>query len=262
LEWMGTGVHREGRRWVLDHRRSLYNVKLTNDEVLALYLAARLLSRHSDEHNPHVVMALAKLADAVRNRSPIVARHIDQAAATVRERHARPEYIEALEVLTRGWVEGRKVRLSYWSFSKRETTERTFAPYYLEPSAIGYACHAIGYDELRAQIRTLKVERIRQATLTDERFAAPPEIDVRQWLASAWGIIWSEEDEVEVGLRFAARVVPRLKESTWHHSQRIEELPDGSCVLTVRVGSTLELKPWVRQFRGMLAEYVPVVPHA
>lgn len=58
LESRGTGLLKYGRRWTIDHRRSIHAVKLTTDEVLALYLAARLLSRHSDEHNPHVVQAL------------------------------------------------------------------------------------------------------------------------------------------------------------------------------------------------------------
>src|SRR5436309_701812 len=57
LESRGTGLIQHGRRYLLDHRRSLHTIKMTNDEVMALYLAARLLSRHSDEHNPHVVKA-------------------------------------------------------------------------------------------------------------------------------------------------------------------------------------------------------------
>src|SRR5689334_19548779 len=58
LEDLGTGLIKDGRRYLIDHRRSFHRVRLSNDEALALYLAARLLSRHSDEHNPHVVKAL------------------------------------------------------------------------------------------------------------------------------------------------------------------------------------------------------------
>src|SRR5262249_13210955 len=222
LEDMGTGVHREGRRWKLDFRRSLYHLKLTNDEVLALYLAARLLSRHSAEHNPHVVKALEKLADAVRIRSPLLARHMDDAATSVRNRRTRPEYVEVLEVLTRGWIEGRTVRLRYRSYTKGEITERTFAPCFIEPSAIGFACHVIGHDELRDEIRTFKVERIQQATLTEDHFEIPPNFQPLRLLANAWGIIWSEEEEVEVRLRFSPRASQRVRESIWHHSQHIE----------------------------------------
>jgi proteasome accessory factor B len=109
LEGRGTGLIQHGRRYLLDHRRSLYTLKMTNDEVQAVYLAARLLSRHSDEHNPHVVRALEKLADALRTRSPLIAHHIDQAAVAVRTRRTRRAYVEALEALTQGWAEQRKV---------------------------------------------------------------------------------------------------------------------------------------------------------
>ena len=118
LEGRGTGLVKQGRRYILDHRRSLHSVKLSSNEVLALYLAARLLARHSDEHNPLVIKALEKLADALDARSPLMAQHIAQAAAAVRSRRTRREYVEALEVLMQGWAEGRKVRLRYRSYTK------------------------------------------------------------------------------------------------------------------------------------------------
>jgi proteasome accessory factor B len=241
----------------MDHRRSLHSVKLTSNEVLALYLAARLLSRHSDEHNPHVVRALEKLADALDAKSPLIAHHIAQAAAAVRQRRMRREYVEALEILTQGWAEGRKVRLRYRSYTKDETTERTFAPYFIEPSGIGYACYVIGFDELRGAMRTLKIERIHEAQITNERFVVPSNFDPQQLLASAWGVIWRDEGEIEVTLRFAPTVVRRVKESVWHPSQRIEDLPDGACLFTVQLGSTLEFKPWVRQWGAAVTVISP-----
>ncbi|HMO58785.1 MAG TPA: WYL domain-containing transcriptional regulator [Roseiflexaceae bacterium] len=248
LESRGTGFIQNGRRYVVDHRRSIHQVKLTNNEILALYLAARLLSRHSDEHNPHVVFALEKLADSINSKSPIIARHIVQAATAVRYRRVHREYVETLEILTQAWAEGRKVALLYQSYQKDETTERMFQPYFIEPSGIGYACYVIGFDELRGELRTFKVERIRAARLTNERFAIPMAFDPQHLLASAWGVVWRDEETIEIVLRFSEQVVRRVKESVWHHSQRIEDLPDGACLFTVRVGSTLEIKPWIRQW--------------
>lgn len=257
LEGRGTGLIQEGRRYILDHRRALHTIKMTNDEVLALYLAARLLSRHSDEHNPHVVRALDKLSDALQSKSPLVAEHIARAASAVRERRVRREYIEALEVITQAWATGRKVRLRYRSYSKDETTERTFAPYFIEPSGIGYACHVIGFDELRGELRTFKVERIHEAVLTGEPFTIPADFDPQQLLVSAWGVIWRDAGAIEVTLRFAPEVVRRVKESVWHFSQRLEDLPDGSCLFTVRVGSTMEMKPWIRQWGAAVTVVAP-----
>lgn len=258
LQSVGTVLTKEKRRWRLDVRRSLYGVKLSSHEMMALYLAARLLSRQSDEHNPHVVTALEKLADALCTRSPLMASHIANAAVAVRERPTRETYVESLETLTLAWVQGRKVRLRYRSYTKGETTERVFAPYFIEPSSIGYACYVIGFDELRAAVRTLRVERIYDAQLTDDRYDIPATFDPLHLLASAWGVIWSDDGETEVTLRFAPAVVRRVKESTWHHTQRIEELPDGSCLFTVRVGSTMEFKPWVRQWGGAVEVVRPI----
>jgi proteasome accessory factor B len=258
LESMGTGLIKQGRCYILDHRRSLHNIKLSLNELLAIYLAVRLLSRHSDEHNPHVVRALEKLADTLRAKSPLIARHIEQAATAVRSRQTRREYVEALEVLTQGWAEGKKVRLRYRSYTKDEMTERTFSPYFIEPSGIGYACYVIGHDDLRSAIRTLKVERVYDAQLTDEHFTIPESFDPQRLLASAWGVIWRDQGEIEVMLRFAPSVVRRVKESIWHHSQRVEDLPDGSCLFIVKVGSTQEVRPWIRGWGAAVEVLEPV----
>jgi len=54
---------------------------------------------------------------------------------------------------------------------------------------------------------------------------------------------------VEVRLQFPpGRVADRVRESEWHYSQKREDLPDGGCILSVTVGSTLEMKPWIRQW--------------
>ena len=257
LESMGTGLIKEGHRHILDHRRSLHYVKLTNNEALALYLAARLLSRHSDEHNPHVVRALEKLADALEVKSPLIAGHVAQAAAAVRGRRIRREYVESLEIITQAWAERRTVRLRYRSYTKDETTERTFAPYFIEPSGIGYACYVIGFDHLRGAMRTLKIERIYDARLNDEHFEVPNQFDPHALLASAWGVIWRDDVDIEVVLRFAPSVVRRVKESVWHHSQRIEDLADGSCLFSVKVGSTMEMKPWIRQWGSAVTAISP-----
>ena len=85
---MGTGLIKEKRRYILDHRRSLHSIKLSINELLAIYLAVRLLSRHSDEHNPHVVKALEKLADALE---PLETWSRDEA-------DVRAAYLEALRM--------------------------------------------------------------------------------------------------------------------------------------------------------------------
>jgi predicted DNA-binding transcriptional regulator YafY len=63
-------------------------------------------------------------------------------------------------------------------------------------------------------------------------------------MSSAWGIIWGEG--VQVRLRFAADVAWRVRETKWHPSQQIDELPGGAVELTMSVASMMELGRWVR----------------
>lgn len=246
LRSMGAKIDHRGSRYILDKRGLLHALKVSTDELLAIYLAVRLLSRHSDEHNPHVVTALEKLAEVLQEKSPLIARHITQAATAVSVRKTRREYVRALEVLTQGWAEGRKVRMRYHSYTKDETTERTFAPFFIEPIGIGYSTYVIGHDDLRGTTRTFKIERIYEAALTEQTYQIPADFDPQHMLASAWGVIWRDATEKTVVLRFAPSVVRRVKESTWHHTQKIDDLPDGSCLFTVKIGSTREILPWVR----------------
>ena len=51
---------------------------------------------------------------------------------------------------------------------------------------------------------------------------------------------------IEVRLRFSPDITWRVKESVWHPSQTLQNLPDGGCILTVNVSNPIEMKPWIR----------------
>jgi len=85
---------------------------------------------------------------------------------------------------------------------------------------------------------------------TLDTYTIPTTFDPYQKLAGAWGVNWGKEGETtEVTLRFApGRAADRVRETNWHESQRIEDLPDGGCEMRITVGNTLEMKPWIRQW--------------
>ena len=45
---------------------------------------------------------------------------------------------------------------------------------------------------------------------------------------------------------FSAAVAARIRESYWHPSQQLEDLPGGGVQLRVSLPSLLEITPWVR----------------
>lgn len=240
LEEMGVPIWEDQGRFGIDRGAYLSTVRLNLNEAVALYFASRLLAHHSDEHNPHIVSALDKLAAGLP--AGTVALHIARVADLVRERPVRSNYISTLEVLTRAWADRRMVRLRYRTPS-RELTEREVAPYFIEVARGQPGAYVIGYDRLRSAIRTFKIERVERAELLDETYEVPDDFDPYDFLARAWGVM--DESEVEVRLRFNALAAARVRESLWHSSQRLDERPDGGCDLLMRIGGIREVLPWV-----------------
>jgi predicted DNA-binding transcriptional regulator YafY len=120
-------------------------------------------------------------------------------------------------------------------------------PYFLEPDAALRSVYLIAYDEPAAAMRTYKVERIRTATLTAERYEIPDDFDPDAWLANSWGI-WSPDASIpptRIRLRFTDAIAHRLREAIWHRSQELTELPDGGLELAVTVNGIVEIQPWI-----------------
>ena len=114
----------------------------------------------SDEHNPHVVTALDKLAIAVPEP---ISGYMVRTAERVRARPLNERYIQVLEAITIAWSLQRRVRLWYRSPHSGQVWQRDFSPYFVEPSGAGYACYVIGFDEWSGEIRTFKLERLERA---------------------------------------------------------------------------------------------------
>ncbi|MEP7189186.1 MAG: WYL domain-containing protein, partial [Roseiflexaceae bacterium] len=103
--------------------------------------------------------------------------------------------------------------------------------------------YVIAYDDLRAALRTFKLERVAAAEMLSDSYVIPDEFDPYAHLASAWGVI--DEVEVEVRLCFSTAAAPRVRESVWHHSQILADTEDGGCELSMRVGGIKEVRVWV-----------------
>ena len=235
-------MHERGRYWLLQPDR-LPGLKLTLQQARALLVATRLFLRYSDEGDPDASGALEALASVMPE--PVRAQ-IQSAARSMDRRSFDPAFARNMTTVTEAWAHRRVLRMSYRSAGKQRLGEVILHPYFIEPSAAGYATYVIGYSESHDSMRTFKVERIVSAEKLPREFTLPPDFDVERLLSSAWGIIWGEGEQVR--LRFAADVAWRVKESKWHPSQSLEELGDGGVILTMSVASMMELGRWVRSW--------------
>ncbi len=247
LSSAGIELRKRGRRYQLSFHQAMRSLRLTPDEVLALYLACRLLSRQQSDRNPHAEKVMHKLAEAVKGDAPRFANYIEDAAVLQRSLPLSEGYHAVLETITQAWSEGRVVHLQYCD-QAGSITERRFHPYCIEPYGATNSCYTIGFDELRRAIRTFKLDRIATAELTDDQFNIPPVYNPNRLFSEAWGVVWRDSPPQTVELRFFDDAAHIVQEAFWHSSQRVVAQQDGTCYVTFQVSEPHEMVAWIRQW--------------
>jgi len=242
LQRTGVPLWQEGNRYGVLEGYFLPPLKLELNEAAALYLAARLLARYSDQQNPYIISALAKLATVLPES---MAAHMQRSIQSLTYKPCNHRFDEVFDVIALGWATRRKVRIWHQAARSKNIHQYLVCPYFIEPSSEGYATYLIGYSSYFNALHTFKMERIHRAELTEETFEPPAGFDGPQLLATAWSVMFGHQP-VEVRLRFSPQVTRRVKESVWHPTQRIEDCADGGCIFSVRVSMPLEMKPWIR----------------
>ncbi|WP_460049880.1 helix-turn-helix transcriptional regulator [Spirochaeta dissipatitropha] len=247
-------LEEEGKRYRIDPSGYLHNVRLSMHELEALHLSARLFARVMKFPFPHASAALRKLADAQSRVSKALADQILQTAEDI-DCFESPidysRYREIIELIGRAMSESRPLEVSHYSAKKQIEQQFTLYPITLEPHHEGRAVHLLAWDisTHTEQFRTIKIERISDARLLppepDIRKRIPEE-EMRKRLKQAWGIWSSDEAPHEVRLLFDSTVALRVKETHWHHSMSVIDLPDGKLGFTVQVAEPREMYPWIR----------------
>jgi predicted DNA-binding transcriptional regulator YafY len=241
---MGIPLWTVDGRWGVAQGAFLPPLALTLSEATAVFLAARVITRFADKYDPNLASAFGKLAAAL---PPALGEHVERTLGDLALRPLDAAFNQHVEDLTRAWAHRRVVRFRYapaaYNGGDPEPRWREVHPYLLEPSLQTHALYLIGFDETRDAMRTFKVERILDLSLTPRVFEAPgPAVADR--LRRAWDII-ADQPETEVVLRFAPSVSARVREATWHPSQAVTEAPDGSLVWRARVSGTVEIRLWI-----------------
>lgn len=247
----GLPIWNERGRYGLADDAFLPPLALTLHEAMAFYLAARLLTKATDELDTEVIGVFVKLAQVL---PPVIAEQLHETADAFADTPPDEDFTRVLRGLTVALAERRVVELEYESGvydPSRPNRRVRLHPYAIEPSATTRALYVIGWDEERADRRTFKVERIRSISVTPETFESPG-ASVAQEMLAAWDVI-SDAEPAEVVIRFSPDVAQRVHETRWHSSQ-VEELEDdGSLLWRARVSGLLEIRSWALSW-GLDAE--------
>jgi len=217
---------------------------LNFEEAIALVVAATAVREQF-----HLGEAVKSALEKVLLTIPRGAR---QLAAEVGERiRVDPQPFEpgpgrspVLQTLEKALLQKKRVCITYYSFHSGETTDREVDPYGLMFRE--RAWYLVGHCHLRQEVKMFRVERILNLQVLEQQCEPPADFSLDGYMAGAWGVERGEEREVAI--HFRPPVARLIKEVKWHPSQQLEELKDGSVVMTVHTGSHHEIARWVVGF--------------
>lgn len=241
---VGVAVWSDNGRWGVVGEEFLPPLKLTLDEAMAVVLSARLMVRYADKYDPDLAAAFEKLEEVLPRP---LADHVERTLDVLAQHPRDAAFSERVHTLTRAWAERRVVTLDYEParYMPESAARRAVVrPYLIEPSLQTHALYLIGFDETRDGIRTFKIERIRDVSLTPRTFELPAGDGIEGTLRRAWDII-ADQPPTTIVLRFSPTVASRVEEATWHASQRVVRGDDGSLTWRATVAGTIEIRLWI-----------------
>ena len=221
----------------------------TPEEATVLYMGARLVQDiWGKPFQDAVTGVTAKLdnvlPDDIREEVSRAQRSLVVMTGTSRD---YAPYHELMACLRDCMAEGRVVTLRYHSFA-RVVTDRTVDPYALSLRWGNW--YLIGYCHLRDELRTFRIDRIKDCTVLGQTFTLPKDFDAKAYLEET--MRW--DNQYEVVVRMEEEVAPRMREMAgdW---MRVEDNPDGSVTVRFEVDNFNWATGWVLSW-GRLARAV------
>ncbi len=241
---LGVPLVNVGRRWRImeGSQHPLSPVHLTLQESRVIFLAMQAYANATDERDGDGISALEKLGDTLP--LPLQA-EVQRTVAVMRARPDATVYNAMLRFVTRAWAESARLHIWYRSASSDHVEETYLDPYLLRPGASGGSIYVVGWSSRHDMPRVFKIDRIANAELTSEHFEPRNLDEIVERLGRSWGGVVFGDEQFDVTVDFTPQAAVRVRETTWHVTQRLEELPDGGVRLRFVLPSLLEFVPWV-----------------
>ena len=140
------------------------------------------------------------------------------------------------------------LQMEYKTAQNTEYEERRFDPYHMICQKGSW--YVLGYSHHAEAIRLYAMPRIRNCSITKDRFSIPKDfklcdhIDVQM---GAWG---NSGEKFKVEIEFVQGLKTYVMERTWHKGQTIRENPDGTVYLSFETNQLDQTVSWVLSFAG------------
>jgi predicted DNA-binding transcriptional regulator YafY len=216
-------------------------IPFTISEAMYVFLAIRLMQKHSLRYDPNMISTFTKLNAVV---PPVLRDQIQNTLNWAEKQPKDKKFTRIFEALFDAWVSQHRVKILYQELEDEEPQERIIEPYFIEPTTSSHSAYLIAYCHLKNTICSIKINRIEKIHMEPETYKIPPEFNAMDYFSSAWDVFVEEPVET-VKLKFKPRLRRPIQEACWHPSQIMEPQGDGSLIMTLNINNTVDFRSWI-----------------
>jgi predicted DNA-binding transcriptional regulator YafY len=226
---------------------SLSAQQITRDQLLALFVAQQSLNQNrASPWAPLLARAVDVISASVPEMASVV-RADAQQTHSFRQTSVPAESIEIFATLTGHLLRSEQIKIRYWSASSDDTTTRVIDPWHV--ASINGTWYLFAWCHLRKELRMFAVSRIQSIASTGETFDRPQNFSMDETLGRGFQAVSEPDAEVrDIVIRCDADVAKYVQEKSWHPTQRIDELSNGSIVVRWRLNSIIEVSRWIQSW--------------
>ena len=129
--------------------------------------------------------------------------------------------------------------------------DSTVTQYLIHPWSLAAhhgSLYIVAFSETAEAIRHFKLDRVQSLNPRPRHYRIPDTFDVREYFEGTFGVFSPEEQEYQIVLEFSAAAAESVRESRWHCSQQLQDLPAGGVRMQLRLRSLREVSSWVLSF--------------
>jgi predicted DNA-binding transcriptional regulator YafY len=223
-------------------------VRLTEGELIALFLGQKLLSRCAGTpYEPQIRTAFSKVCSFLPEGISVDFGAFDRWISFDMEplRGDEKKLLEDYRKVLAAIENKETLHINYYTASRGQSGWRSIDPYHLR--YFHGAWYIIAYCHWRDEVRIFALDRVRKIKETGIQFRPRPDFSLREYLGECFGIERGDQPQ-RVVIRFDRQQARWVQERVWHPSQQVEHLPDGSLQLEFTVSGLGEVKRWILGF--------------
>ncbi|MEY2556807.1 MAG: hypothetical protein QOE34_232 [Verrucomicrobiota bacterium] len=218
------------------------SIEVSEGEITALLVAQKALAQYKGTPFERPLQsAFRKITDGLKDRVSFSWTDLED-VISFRSAGASVSDLELFETVSQAVLRSVELNFEYRKLRSSGYEPRRVRPYHL--GCLENQWYLFAEDLDRKQLRTFALPRMRSLSMTTKGFRRPADFSITKILSGSFGV-FSSGRKYRIRLQFDPYAARLVSERTWHESQRIRSLPDGSITLQLELGGLEEIERWI-----------------